>query len=199
MRAFRTSSAGSRISGASRATDDDLSSNQVKKPSARYRMLTPCSSSAILASSVRRSSRFCCASGPRSVSRYASVYRPWSYSASRESIGARRVSSSGSSRSSPMALNFIRRPARRRIRNTSSDRSLATLMQFAPRIVAVDVDQSISRAGVQQTSARCLEMRIQLPGSRKCLPIAVISFVGYAQCSSVPWGTAVDDHFQARR
>ena len=68
-----------------------------------------------------------------------------------------------------------------------------------PRIVAVDVDQSISRAGVQQTSARCLEMRVQLPVSCKCLPIAVISFVGYAQCRSVPWGTAVDDHFRAGR
>ena len=43
------------------------------------------------------------------------------------------------------------------------------------------------------------EMRIQWSVRCKSLPIAVISFVGYAQCSSVPWGTAVDDHFQARR
>ena len=56
---LRSRRTGSRTSGAKRSVSDLSSSNHFNRPKARYRMLTPCSSSRVFASYQMSRSRFC--------------------------------------------------------------------------------------------------------------------------------------------
>ena len=72
---LRSRRTGSKTSGAKRSVSDLSSSNHFNRPKARYRILTPCSSSRVFASYQMSRSRFCNPSEDNLVWSFVSVCR----------------------------------------------------------------------------------------------------------------------------